>query len=132
MITINVNEYSNTEMLRLTGEYLLKLADLNRVQADTPDTPEPAKGKKRAKGAETSSPQESPPSAENASGSATTTAAESTPTVTLEEVRALLKTKADAGKRKQVQDLIAEYNVINLTQIPASELAGLYAKGEQL
>lgn len=145
MIHIDINECSNSEMLRLTGEYLIKLADLNRPK-DTPEPvdaePEPTKGKKRAKPAATSSPQESPPSAENASGSATTAASEThgthggegatLPAVTLEEVRALLKSKFDAGKRKQVQDLIAEYNVINLTQIPASELAGLYAKGEQL
>lgn len=123
MINISFNEQTNAEWLRLTGEYLIKLADMN-VKTQACEA-EPTKAKKRpaavaAKDASSDAPVEAP-----ASGPATTT-------TTLEEVRALLKAKADAGKRKQVQELLAEYGVTNLTQIPASELAGLCAKGEKL
>lgn len=128
MINISFNEQTNAEWLRLTGEYLIKLADLNRkTQACEA---EPTKAKKRpaaaaAKDASSDVPVEAP-----AFGPATTTTLETL--TTLEAVRALLKAKADAGKRKQVQELLAGYGVTNLTQIPIADLAGLYAKGEQL
>lgn len=125
MINISFNEQTNAEWLRLTGEYLIKLADLNGKTE-----PEPTKAKKRpaaaaAKDASSDAPVEAP-----AFGPATTTTLETL--TTLEAVRAMLKAKADAGKRKQVQELLAEYGVTNLTQIPIADLAGLYAKGEQL
>lgn len=119
-IQFEIKEWGSPAQLRACAEFLLKLADAAPVPsvkpADAaPVSEQPATKPRKAK-AEQPSPAPAPAPA----------------SVTLEQVRAVLKAKSDAGKRQQVQALVASYGVQNLTQIPQDKLADVLAKGEAL
>jgi hypothetical protein len=100
------------------------------AQEETPVAQEetPAKKKRAAKTVEEKSPAPQTESAQTAGGNTTTTPQPSD-AVDLTTVRALLAEKSRAGKRTEVQALIAEYGVSALTDIPADKLGEVYSKG---
>lgn len=53
-------------------------------------------------------------------------------TYTLERVRAKLATLAQAGKQKEVKELITSFNVKKLTDIPESKYPELMEKAEDI
>lgn len=122
-------ETSNSEILRYAAEFLSKAA-----AALEPDTPvRPARPAKQVKPVPAETPAPAPAEAPvPAEAPAPAPAEAPVKQVTLELVRAVLKAKADGGKRVQVQELVASYGVSNLTQIPADKLAEVLAKGGAL
>ncbi len=122
-IQFEIKEWSSPAQLKACAEFLLKLADAAPVPsvkpADAAPVPEQPAPKTRKAKAEQPAPAPEQPAPAPAS-------------VTLEQVRAVLKAKSDAGKRQQVQALVASYGVQNLTQIPQDKLADVLAKGEAL
>lgn len=112
---------------------------------------EKAPAKKRKAPATTGNPEPSAPSAEDQAPAAQADApsvreqaaarvlAESAParpatvpTYTLEQVRAKLVELSGAGKRAEVQALVASYGVTKLTDIPADKFADVMAKAETI
>lgn len=57
---------------------------------------------------------------------------ENLPQYTLEQVRAKLAKLAQAGKQKQVKELITSFNVKKLTDIPESKYPELMEKAEDI
>ena len=52
--------------------------------------------------------------------------------VTIEEVRAVLAAKSEAGKRKEVKDLLLKYDSGKLSGVKKSDYAALLADAEAL
>lgn len=141
-VKFNFSSHDSPEVLRLAGSFLTTLSDLTTQEHEpiltetlrqmmdnapvaAPQEEAPAKKKRAAKTVEEPAPQApSEPAPETSS----------TPPsdVDITKVRALLAEKNRAGKRTEVQALIAEYGVSILTDIPADKLAEVYAKGEKL
>lgn len=139
MITLTF-EPTNSEQAALLGKFLPQYMQAGTLQVS--GEPEQVKAvvelaaeaveDKPAKKPKAAKPAATPAVTEETATASSAPAAVSPSEVTLEQVRAKLAALSQAGKAATVKDLISQYGVAKLTDVPKDRYAELLAAAEEI